>query len=333
VKALIVAGGFGTRLRPLTDRVPKSLLPIANRPFLEHQIRLLAAHGVNAATLLTGYLPEDFGPFGEQMRAFGVTVDVSTEREPLGTAGAVRSCLDQLDGTTIVFNGDVLTEIEVGALIDFHRQRAAVVTIALTPVEDASAYGLVTLDASNRVQAFLEKPTGEAAKGGGLINAGIYVIEPRALERIPSDMAWSFETQLFPSLLQDGEPVYGFPSDAYWLDIGTPERYLQAHYDVLQGRARAAVDGRMVTEDVSLPDGTRVLGPCLLSHAPVGPGATLGPLTCLGPGVRIGAGAVVERSVLHAGVVVGENAIVRRSILGRDVVIEPGTECVDDVRA
>lgn len=333
MKALIVAGGLGTRLRPLTDHVPKSLLPIANRPFLEHQIRLLAAHGVNGATLLTGYLPEDFGPFGDRMAALGVAVDVSTEREPLGTAGAVRSCLDRLDGTTIVFNGDVLTEIEVGALVEFHRARGAVVTIALTPVEDASAYGLVTLDERNRVQAFLEKPTGEAAARGGLINAGIYVLEPRVLDRIPLDTAWSFETQLFPSLLEDGEPVYGFPSDAYWLDIGTPERYLQAHYDVLQGRARAAVDGRMVTEDVSLPDGTRVLGPCLLSHAPVGAGTTLGPLTTIGPGVQIGAGAVVERSVLHAGVRVGEGAVVRRSILGRDVVVDPGTECVDDVRA
>jgi mannose-1-phosphate guanylyltransferase len=210
MKALILAGGFGTRMRPLTNHVPKSLLPICNRPFLEHQIRLLARHGVTEATLLTGYLPDDFPGFAERMLPYGVRVEISTEQEPLGTAGAVRSKLDELDGTTLVFNGDVLTDLDISELLALHVEKKALVTLALTPVEDARAYGLVPLEQDGRVQAFLEKP---AEPVGGLINAGTYVLEPRALAEIPANTMWSFETQLFPSLLAAGESVYGFPSD------------------------------------------------------------------------------------------------------------------------
>ncbi|HEV2686629.1 MAG TPA: nucleotidyltransferase family protein, partial [Actinomycetota bacterium] len=218
MKSLILAGGFGTRLRPLTDRVPKSLLPICNRPFLEHQLRLLVAHSITDTTLLTGYLGEDFAPFAAQMRTLlGAELHVSTEEKPLGTAGAVRSRLDDLDGTTIVLNGDVLTDLDLSAAAAFHREKGAAVTIVLTPVHDARPYGLVPRDADQRVQAFLEKPKERVA---GDINAGTYVLEPDVLNEVPPDEFWQFEQQLFPSLLEKGVPVYGFLSDSYWLDIG-----------------------------------------------------------------------------------------------------------------
>lgn len=324
MKSLILAGGLGTRLRPLTDRIPKSLLPICNRPFLEHQIRLLAAYGVTDSTLLTGYLAEDFAPFAQQMRALlGIGLRVSTEHKPLGTAGAVRSRLDDLDGTTVVLNGDVLTDLDLGEAIDFHRAKGAAVTIVLTAVDDARPYGLVPLDASNRVEAFLEKPSELVA---GNINAGTYVLEPEVLSEVPPDEFWQFEQQLFPSLLEKHAPIFGFISDSYWLDIGTPERYLQAHFDILSGRARASVDGTVVSDAQTMTDGTTIVPPVLLSHAPVGPGATLGPLTSIGPGSHIGAGARLERSVIHAGADIGEGAVVRGSIVGRDARVEPGAQ-------
>jgi mannose-1-phosphate guanylyltransferase len=324
MKAVILAGGLGTRLRPLTDHVPKSLLPICNRPFLEHQIRLLAAHDVKEATLLTGYLAGNFASFAAQMRAMlGVELHVSTEDKPLGTAGAVRSRLDDLDGTTIVLNGDVLTDLDISAAIAFHREKGAAVTIVLTPVDDARPYGLVTLDGAARVQAFLEKPQDLVA---GEINAGTYVLEPDVLRGVPPKTFWQFEQQLFPSLLEQGAPISGYVSDAYWLDIGTPQRYLQAHFDILSGRAHATVDGTLVNEAATLSDGTTIVPPVLLSHAPVGVGATIGPLTSIAAGSHIGAGARVERSVVHAGGEIGAGAVVRDSIIGHDGRVEPGTE-------
>jgi len=324
MNALILAGGLGTRLRPLTDHVPKSLLPICNRPFLEHQIRLLAAHDIKHATLLTGYLAGNFSSFAAQMRAtLGVELHISTEEKPLGTAGAVRSCLDDMDGTTIVLNGDVLTNLDITAAIAFHREKAAAVTLVLTPVEDARPYGLVPLDAEARVQDFLEKPKELVA---GEINAGTYVLEPEVLRHVPPGEFWQFEQQLFPSLLEQGAPVFGFVSDAYWLDIGTPQRYLQAHFDVLSGRAQAKVEGTLVRDATTLSDGTTIVPPVLLSHAPVGAGATIGPLTSIAAGSHVGARAHLERSVVHAGAEIGEGALVLDSIIGHDARVQPGAE-------
>ncbi|MGZ4213823.1 MAG: sugar phosphate nucleotidyltransferase [Actinomycetota bacterium] len=331
MKALILAGGLGTRLRPLTERVPKSLLPICNRPFLEHQIRLLAEHGITQPTLLTGHLADAFAPFAAQMRAtLGVDLHVSTEDSPLGTAGAVRSVLDDLDGTTVVLNGDVLTDLDIGAVVDFHSEKGAAVTIVLTAVEDARPYGLVPRDRSARVLAFLEKPQ-ELQPGN--INAGTYVIEPEVLSEVPPGEFWQFEQQLFPSLLEQGRPLFGYLSDSYWLDIGDRARFLQAHYDVLTGKAHALVDGTIVREDTTLADGTAILAPTLLSHAPVGAGATLGPLTSIASGAHIGPRARIERSVIHAGAEVGPDAVVRESIVGRDARVEAGAELIGSIVA
>ena len=312
MKALILAGGEGTRLRPLTYTTPKSLLPICNRPFLEHQLRLMRDHGITEAMLLTGYLAEAFPPFVERMAAEGITLEVVRETSPLGTAGPVRAVLDRLDGTTIVFNGDVLTDLDLTALIASHRSRGAAVTLTLKRVDDAGPYGLVPLDSDGRVEAFLEKPPPEVARKGGLINAGTYVLEPRVLADVPDGEMWSFERQVFPSLVERGEPVFGFASEAYWLDIGTPERYLQAHWDVLAGVSAAS------------PLGQRV-GDLLLAEDAIAEG---GGLAVLGRGARIDPGATVERSVLLEGAVIESGAEVLDAVLGAQAVVSDGARCV-----
>lgn len=303
MKALILAGGEGTRLRPLTYTTPKSLLPICNRPFLEHQLRLMRSHDIDEAMLLTGYLADAFDPFVERMAEEGITLEVVREDKPLGTAGAVRNVLDRMDGTTIVFNGDVLTDLDLSALLGAHRANRAVATLTLTPVADASAYGLVPLDEAGRVMGFLEKPPPEVATKGGLINAGTYVLEPSVFAGVPAGEMWSFERQVFPSLVARGEPVFGFPSDAYWLDIGTPERYLQAHWDVLAGRSATTEPIGRRTGDVLVADGARA------------PAGTLGPAV-LGSRAVVEDGAEVERVVLLEGAVVTAGSVVRDAVLG-----------------
>jgi mannose-1-phosphate guanylyltransferase len=318
MKALILAGGEGTRLRPLTFTTPKSLLPICNRPFLEHQLRLMREHGIAEAMLLTGYLADAFEPFARRMADAGIALEIVREERPLGTAGAVRNVLDRLDGTTIVFNGDVLTDLDLGALISAHRSRGAAATLALCPMADAGPYGLVPLDEDGRVQAFLEKPPPEVAARGGLINAGIYVLEPGVFAGVPAGQTWSFERQVFPSLLERGEPVFGFPSDAYWLDVGTPERYLQAHWDVLAGRSHASPLGRRVG-DVLLADGADA-------------GGSAGPAV-LGLDARAAAGSTIERAVLLDGVRIEPGAIVRNAVVGKGAVIGAGVTCADTLLA
>ena len=324
-----MAGGFGTRLRPLTERIPKSLVPIGNRPFLEHQVRLLAAHGVRRATLLTGYLAADFDAFVPIAARLGVEVTISTESKPLGTAGAARSTLDHLEGTTIVFNGDVLTDLDLTAMLETHRSSGAVLTIALHEVSDASAFGLVEHEPDGRITAFREKDP-ERGAAGGWINAGIYVLEPSTLAEIPPDTEWSFEYQVFPGLLEGGQRMQAYRSDGYWLDIGTRERYLEAHADLLHRRIEAPVDGRIVGS-MTLDDGTEIEAPVLLAHATVEPGAHLGPEASLAAGVRVGAGARIERSVLLGGADIGANAVVLDSIVA--TAIEVGDHVEGEIRA
>lgn len=325
MQAVILAGGEGTRLRPLTDTVPKPLLPIANRPFLEHQIRWMGSHGVREAMLLTGYLADAFVPFAARAAGqLGVSLLVEHEDEPLGTAGAVRRVLDRLSGTTLVFNGDVLTDLDLGALLAFHRERRAGLTIALARVDDAGPYGLVPTDTDGRVLEFVEKPAPEVARRGGAVNAGTYVIEPRVLADVPSGRTWSFERQVFPSLGERGEVVCGFVADAYWIDIGTPERYRRAHRDALDGRVRLDVAGRLIAEGPGAPA-------LLAEGVSVGRGARVGPHATLGPGAVVGPGTIVEDSVLFEEARVGEGAVVRRSVLGRSASVAAGARVEDAV--
>jgi mannose-1-phosphate guanylyltransferase len=311
VKALVLAGGFGTRLRPLTYTRPKHLLPVANRAHMVHVLDLLQRHGVDDVVLLTSYLASTFDYLVEAARGGGLNVEVRQETEPLGTAGALKNASDLTGGETfLAFNGDVLTDVDLTEIVDFHRRVEAEATIWLTPVEDPSPYGVVPTEPDGRVQRFIEKPPpGEAPTN--LINAGIYVLEPSVLDRIPPGVMWSIERATFPQLVDAGARLFAIARDAYWMDIGTPQKYLQANLDALDGRF--AAEGVVLTGDRVASEASRIA-----------PGARVS-CSCLGAGTVIEPEASVEGSVLLPGVTVGAGARVRASVLGEGVKVAPGT--------
>lgn len=310
----MLVGGAGTRLRPLTLTVPKQVLPIVEVPMIERVLAYLAAHGVTDAVLSLGYRAESFLAVAPHGQVCGLTVSHAVESEPLGTAGAVRFAAAEagIASRLIVVNGDVLTDLDLGALVAFHERNGAEATIALTLVDDASAFGLVSCDDDGRVRAFVEKPSDPARRHAGEVNAGTYVLEPSVLARIPLGRPVSIEREVFPLMAADGV-LFASVSDAYWTDTGTPERYLAAHLDLIDGRrAGAPVEGA-----VASPGGVWSCGDSVVDGEVVGP-------AYLGARVAVRAGAHVTRSVLGAGTVVGEGAEVRDSVLLPRVIVEPG---------
>ena len=318
MQAIVLVGGKGTRLRPLTETVPKPAVTLVDRPFLAYMIEWLAAHGVEEVILACGFLPDVLRDAlaGEEERA-GVSIRFVAEPEPLGTAGAIRFAADQvgdaLDDRFLALNGDVLTDLDLSALVAQHRERGARATIALHPVEDSSAYGLVRTGRGGEVLEFTEK-TGEAVPGE--INAGMYVLERSVLDLIPPGRAVSIERDVFPRLARDG--LHALCLDGYWMDIGTPERYLAASWDILEGRVETRV---------------RPTAPGLLisPSAEVAPDATVGPRAVVGPGCRIGAGARVTESVLLEGSIVEAGARVERTILAPGASVAPDAALRDAV--
>lgn len=316
MQAVILVGGQGTRLRPLTDTRPKPMMPLVDRPFVAHQLALLRRYGVRDVVFSCGYRPEaleeHFGDGeGERMHLRYVV-----DPEPLGTAGAIKNAEGELDDDLIlVLNGDVLTDLDLGALAAAHTMSGALGTLALTPVDDPSHYGLVRLEPDDRVEAFVEKPQAHELRPGEpfRINAGTYLFDRAILDEIPAAVSCSIERDVFPRLAADGRLI-GFPSDAYWRDIGTPESYLEAHLDVLAG---------VVATDA--PAGERYLGDgCVLAD-----GAAVDGHASVGSGVYIGAGARVHAAVVSAGAVVGAGARIEGAIVGAGVEVGEGAIVVD----
>ena len=277
MQAVILAGGFGTRLRPLTSTRPKPLIPFANEPFLLHTLRQLAAGGFTEVVLSTMYLPEAFDQLLPEARKAGVEVVLSSEDTPMGTSGAIKRLSHLLDGTFLVLNGDVLVDIDFQRLVALHREREAAATLALVRVPDPSAFGLVPVDDDGRVTAFLEKPGDlEDSWVTDLINAGVYVLEPSVLDHVPAGQPSSFERNLFPSLLASGAPVYGYELHGYWRDLGTPIAYLAAQFDLLEGRLHLPINAtergrsQWFADDTRIAEGAVLRGPIL-----VGQGATV----------------------------------------------------------
>ncbi len=327
MKAVILVGGLGTRLRPLTSTLPKPMLPMLNRPFIEHVLGNLARHGVTSVILSTGYLPTVFADHISRMRDDGLAIELVEEDHPLGTCGAVKNVADRLDDTFMVLNGDILSDLNITHMIDYHRKKQAVATIALTAVEDPTSYGLVPLRNDGRVEMFVEKPSWDEVTTD-LINAGTYILEPEVLRAVPAGETYSFERGLFPHLLEDGRPVFGFPSSSYWLDIGTPKKFIQAHQDMLEGKLPIELPGEEIKSRVWAGEGSDIdaeavlYGPILLgknctikSHAVV-----IGP-TSIGDGCIIEKGARVEGSVLLDGCRLAESAVVKTSIIGKEASI------------
>ena len=328
----MLVGGEGTRLRPLTSTVPKAMLPIAEVPMIERIVGHLGAYGVDRAVLSLGYRPAAFLAAYPDGVCVGVAVDYAVEPEPLDTAGAVAFAARHanLRDTFLVVNGDVLTDLDVGALVADHRRSGAEATIHLVPVEDPSAFGVVPTDGAGRVTAFVEKPPpGEAPTN--LINAGTYVLEPSVLERIPPGRH-SIERETFPALVADGR-LHALASDVYWLDTGTPAKYLRAHADLLSGRRHGppAPGAQRVglAWVLGRPDIAGAVGGSLVADgATVAAGASVEG-SALGARVAVGPGAEVRNSVLLAGARVGEGAVVEGSVVGPDAVIEEGGKVLE----
>ena len=323
MKAILLAGGKGTRLRPLTIHTPKPIVPIFERPFLHYQLDLLKqVPEIDQVVLSLNYQPRRIEEiFGDGSEA-GLSIRYVVEPAPLGTAGAVRYAGDSLRESVVVFNGDVLTEVDLAAVIALHRERKAKATIVLTPVENPTAYGLVETDASGRVQRFLEKPKPDQITCD-TINAGIYVLEPDTFDRIPVDTPWSIERSFFPSLIERAETFVAYVCRGYWIDIGTPEKYSQVHRDIMDGRFRAppfadAPSTAWVAPDARVEDGVTLEAPCFVGEgAVIKTGARIGAYSVVGRHCHVEEHAVVERSILWANTRICQDAAVRRSILGR----------------
>lgn len=321
MQALILAGGEGTRLRPLTIYTPKPVVPIVNRPFLFYQIDLLKRAGIKDITLALGYQPNKIEDIFGDGQEYDVHIRYVVETTMLGTAGAYKNSEDRLRQTTVVFNGDIITDANLKDVVSFHREKNAAATIVLTPVENPSIYGLVETDMDGRAIRFIEKPKAEEISCN-TINAGIYVLEPKILNYIPDGEKFSFEYQLFPALLRANEPVYGFVWSGYWMDIGTPQRYLKANDDLLNGRIKSfKVDRHPYT--VPIGEGEP---PQIDNRSVIDPSCTIKAgveiiNSVLGPNCFIEERARIENSVLLAGARVGRATEVRGSVVGKSALL------------
>jgi NDP-sugar pyrophosphorylase family protein len=325
MKAILLAGGKGTRLRPLTIHTPKPIVPIFNRPFLQYQIDLLKqVPEIDEVILSLNYQPrrieEIFGDGG----GLGIKIRYVVEPVPLGTGGAIKYGGDKLTESVVVFNGDVLTEVDLASVVRLHRERSAKATIVLTPVENPAAYGLVDTDADGNVRQFLEKPAADQITTNR-INAGIYVLEPDTFDRIPSDVAWSVERSYFPSLIERRETFVAYVYNGYWIDIGTPDKYIQVHRDIMAGRFHAepfleAPPSRaVVAPDVKLEAGASIEGPCFVDGGVLlKAGAHVGPYSVVGRQCHIEEEARIEGAILWPNTRIGREAVIRDAILGRN---------------
>jgi NDP-sugar pyrophosphorylase family protein len=323
MKAILLAGGKGTRLRPLTLHTPKPIVPIFNRPFLHYQLDLLKqVPGITEVILSLNYQPrrieEVFGHGSE----IGLPIRYLVEPSPLGTGGAIKFAEPHLDGPVVVFNGDVLTEIDLNAVLELHRQRKAKATIVLTPVENPTAYGLVETEADGSVRRFLEKPSADEITCD-TVNAGIYVLEPDTFDRIPNDVPYSIERTYFPSLVEREETFVAYIYRGYWIDIGTPTKYVQVHRDIMDGTFAAApfagTGGVAHTEGARIEDGAVITGPCFIDEgAVIKAGAEVAPHSVIGRQCHLEEGAHVAGSIVWPNSWIGRDARVDRAILGRN---------------
>ncbi len=315
MQALVLVGGKGTRLRPLTTEIPKPILTLVDRPFLSYMIEWLGSHGVDEVVLACGFLPDQLEEVLGDGSPGGPAIRYLVEPEPLGTGGAIRFALPELEDRFFALNGDVLTDLDLSALWQSHLDRGARASLGLYPVEDPTGYGLVDLADDGRVLDFHEKPEPGHA-GAGLINAGTYVLEKSAFDGVPEGCEVSIEREIFPGLVDNG--LCGLRLDGYWMDIGTPDRYLDASWDIIEGRVKSGVEAD--------PNGVHV-----------GPGATIssearvGPRAVIAPGCTIGRGAEITGSVLLDGCEIGESAVISGSILSPGVKVAAGANVSERV--
>jgi mannose-1-phosphate guanylyltransferase len=327
MQAVILVGGEGTRLRPLTSTVPKPVVPLVDRPFIVYMLEWLARHGVDDVVMSCGFLATSVRNVLGDGSQFGLKLSFVEEPEPRGTAGALKYAEPLLGDRFLMLNGDVLTDIDLSAQIAQHERTEARGTLALVPVSDPTAYGLVRLREDGAVKEFVEKPSADEIDTN-LISAGAYVLERDVLDLIEPDRNVSIEREIWPRLVGDG--LYGFAAEAYWLDIGTPDRYLQGTFDILEGNVRTAVadrlgDGYLAVAERVEAEG-RIVPPAIVERGcTIGAGAHVGSLVVLGEGVTVGARSTIERSVVLNGAQIGADCKLRDCIVAAGVRVGDGT--------
>ena len=336
MKAVIMAGGEGTRLRPLTYNQPKPMIPMANRALMEHVVALLKRHGFSDVVVTVGFQATAIQTYFGNGAEFGVRMVYASEESPLGTAGSVRNAMQQLDEPFIVISGDVLTDIDLGAVVNFHNEKKAVATIALCSVPNPLEFGIVITREDGTIERFLEKPSwGQVFSD--TINTGIYVFQPEIFDFVGPGKV-DFSSDVFPRLTADGHLLFGYVIEGYWEDIGTLEAYARAHQDILDGRVEAELPGFALRNGIWLGEGAHVdpraqiRGPAIIGdYCSVESGATLGEYTVLGRNVRVGADAYLERAIVHDNTYLGAGVRLRGCIVGRRSELRRGARIEEGV--
>jgi len=329
MKGLILAGGKGTRLRPLTINTPKPIVPVANAPFLLYQIDLMRSGGIDEIILSLSYQPRKIEDLLKDGSDYDVYIRYAVEGAPLGTAGAFKNAEEQIDSTTIVFNGDVMTDLDLSAVIARHKEAGGVATIVLTPVDNPSSYGLVETDAEGWVQRFIEKP-GPNEITCNTINAGVYALEPSVLDLIPKGEPYSFERGLFPALLERKEKVLSFVLDRYWIDIGTPKKYLEVHHDILTRKFTSPRVAKSVLDRSTLPANVSIDSASIIDSDVTIRGGVRIENSVIGRNCKIDEGAQIVDSVIWSGNTIDVDSRIAGSIvgkgcyIGRNAVLRPG---------
>ena len=320
MQAVILVGGQGTRLRPLTSTVPKPVVALVDRPMMVYMLEWLRGHGIDDVIMSCGFKATKVRDVLGDGSQLGISLRFLEEPDPRGTAGALKYAEDLLDSRFLMLNGDVLTDIDLTAQIAQHERTGATGTLALVPVLDPSSYGLVSVADDGAVERFLEKPAADTVLDTNLISAGAYVLERSVLDLIAPDKNVSIEREVWPALVDHG--LYGYvDDDAYWIDVGTPERYLQATFDILEGNVRTCVaaklgDSYLAVEPSAQVEGRAIPPAVVGAGARIADGAHVGSLAVLGDDVSVGAGSVVERAVVLEGAQIGEGCVLRSCIVG-----------------
>src|SRR3954468_23044881 len=337
MKAVIMAGGEGSRVRPVTSNQPKPMLPLANKPMMEHIVGLLKRHGFDDIVVTLAFMPNAIRTYFGDGSEFGVRMVYATEEQPLGTAGSVRNAMDELDERFLVISGDVLTDIDLAQIVAFHAEHEAMATIGLVAVENPLEFGIVITREDGSIERFLEKPTwGQVFSD--TINAGIFVLEPEIFDYIPAGEPVDFSNEVFPKLLANSRPLYGAVADGYWEDVGTLDAYVRAHKDVLDHKVELDIPGFRLEHGVWLGEGAEIHpdahvdGPAVIGeNCRVEAGARLGEYAVLGGNVRVREGADLERVVVHDNAYLGQNARLRGTVVGRSCDLRTNVRCEEGV--
>jgi mannose-1-phosphate guanylyltransferase / phosphomannomutase len=329
MQAVVMAGGEGSRLRPITSTRPKPLVPVVNRPILWHVLRLLKRTGISESYITLHYLADQITMAFGNGSEIGIPINYSFEDKPLGTAGSVKAIEENLSDTFMVISGDVMTDFDLKELIDFHKKKGAAVTIGLTRVENPLEYGVILSDEEGKVKRFLEKP-GWSEVFSDTVNTGVYIIEPEVMKHVVQEKSYDFSKDLFPNILKQGLPIYAYTMSGYWCDVGMPSQYILAHHDILSGKTKVEIPGKQTDEGIWLEEqadvqpGAEIIAPCLIgSRSTVARGARIGGMTCIGSNVTVESDSVLSRAIVYDFAYVGREAEAKGSVIGKSAVLRP----------